>query len=110
MDCIPDRAFLASFRDALACGRGTGGVAVLNPRLRSGKPSGLKESNGSPPGSGWPAAMGVHPGEISDSSRRSQKSKFPKPDGLAQANPGQANECRPGSGEPKVIPSHAWAI
>ena len=45
MDRIPDRAFLASFRDAPVCGWGTGGVAMLNPRLRSGKPSGLKKSN-----------------------------------------------------------------
>jgi hypothetical protein len=40
MDRIPDRAFLASFRDAPACGRGTGGVAMLNPRLLSDIPSG----------------------------------------------------------------------
>jgi hypothetical protein len=37
---VPGRAFLASFRDAPACGRGTGGVAVLNPRLRSDIPPG----------------------------------------------------------------------
>jgi hypothetical protein len=40
MDCIPDRAFLASLRDAPACGWGTGGVAMLNPRLLSDIPSG----------------------------------------------------------------------
>ena len=87
MDRCPDRAFLASFRDVPACGRETGGVAMLNPRLRSGKPSGLKKSNRSPFGSGWPAAMGIHPGGIAERSRRSQKSKFPKPNGLPQASP-----------------------
>jgi hypothetical protein len=33
-----------------------------------------------------------------------------KPDGLAQASPGQANERRPGSGNKTKIPSPAWAI
>jgi hypothetical protein len=45
MDRIPDRAFLASFRDAPACGRGTGGVAMLNPRLLSDIPSGCNHTN-----------------------------------------------------------------